>query len=181
MPTLCRGLFISKILLNQTKIMYNKGITIKADKRMSTTIFTIGHGTKTTLELIKELKLNGIQAVADVRSTPYSKYNPQHNREVLKSQLLANGIGYRHIPALGGRYSEKPNTPEWQSALQIIQKEAGINKIAIMCSESDPFKMCHRHLWIEPDLIKNGCNVIHILKGGKTKATVRKAEQVTLI
>ncbi|MFN2359433.1 MAG: DUF488 family protein [Desulfotignum sp.] len=53
-------------------------------------IFTIGHSTHTTDEFLRLLQLHSITAVADVRSSPYSRFNPQFNRETLEKELKAS-------------------------------------------------------------------------------------------
>ena len=50
-------------------------------------IYSIGHGNKTVEELIRQLKLFDIHYLIDVRSVPYSKYNPQFNKEQLKAVI----------------------------------------------------------------------------------------------
>ncbi len=69
------------------------------------TIYTIGHSVHTIDVFIKLLKKNGVDTVADVRSSPYSAYSPQFNREALKSSLEKNGLKYVFMgDQLGARY-----------------------------------------------------------------------------
>ncbi|HTI98943.1 MAG TPA: DUF488 domain-containing protein, partial [Dongiaceae bacterium] len=54
------------------------------------------------------LKQHSIQAIADVRSSPYSQYNPHFNRELLQKALLEHGISYVFLgQELGARRSER--------------------------------------------------------------------------
>lgn len=137
-------------------------------------IYTIGHGNKSIQDLLSELKINNIDMLVDVRSVPYSRYCQQFNRESLKLELCNNGIAYKHMPKLGGRYEEKPNTDSWNDAILDLVIESYTKNVAIMCSEQDPYKVCHRHFWIEPDLKSKNVEVIHILKGGNTEQSPPK-------
>ena len=57
-------------------------------------IFTVGHSTHSIQDFMKLLKSRGITAIADVRSAPYSRFQPQFNREVLTKSLKDSGIEY---------------------------------------------------------------------------------------
>ena len=61
---------------------------------MKPTVYTIGHSTQSAEELVAALKQAGVTAVADVRSRPYSRFNPQYNRETLKETLKSADIAY---------------------------------------------------------------------------------------
>lgn len=65
-------------------------------------IFTIGHSTRPLEELIGLLQAHGITELVDVRTIPQSRHNPQFNRQALADRLPAWGIGYVHMPGLGG-------------------------------------------------------------------------------
>src|SRR2546428_1161057 len=70
-------------------------------------VFTIGHSNLEFARFAALLKQHGIQAVADVRSSPYSQYNPQFNRELLQRALREQGISYVFLgEELGARRSE---------------------------------------------------------------------------
>jgi hypothetical protein len=85
------------------------------------TIFTIGHSTRTFAELIALLREARIELLVDVRSVPRSRTNPRFNIDILPEALAAAGVGYRHLPSLGGwRHHRKnampsPNTL-WRNA-----------------------------------------------------------------
>jgi len=67
------------------------------------TIYSIGHGNKEINTLIDELKAYEIPFVLDVRSKPYSKWNPQFNKEALQKSLAEEGIKYVFVgDKLGG-------------------------------------------------------------------------------
>jgi len=144
-------------------------------------IFTIGHSTHKIEDFIGLLKKNGIDTIADVRSSPYSKYSPQFNRENLKLELEKNTIKYVFMgDELGARRTE-PETIEpdgkinFEKVRKIDSFKKGISrlktgvekgyKIAIMCTEKDPFE-CHRFSLVCYSLQKDGLQVGHILEDG---------------
>src|SRR5205809_226859 len=70
-------------------------------------VFTIGHSNLDLPKFVALLKQHGIEAIADVRSSPYSQYNPQFNREPLQRVLREQGISYVFLgEELGARRSE---------------------------------------------------------------------------
>jgi uncharacterized protein (DUF488 family) len=147
------------------------------------TIFTIGHSTRTIEEFIALLQEARIELLVDVRSVPRSRTNPQFNMDVLPEALAAAGIGYRHLPALGGlRHRSKsamrsPNTL-WRNAsfrnyadyaatdpfrLGIGELEALAHDkcCLIMCAEAVWWR-CHRRI-IADYLLAGGIPVAHIM------------------
>src|SRR5258708_22795660 len=66
------------------------------------TIYTVGHSTRTTRELLELLRTQGVEQVVDVRTIPRSRHNPQFNRPALSRSLHAAKLRYRHLKALGG-------------------------------------------------------------------------------
>ena len=74
-------------------------------------IFTIGHSTRPIEEFIELLQTNGVEQLIDIRTVPSSRRNPQFNREMLPDSLTAAGIGYLHMPALGGLRHPRPDSP----------------------------------------------------------------------
>lgn len=126
------------------------------------TIFTIGHSDHSEEAFLRLLNLNGIEAIVDVRSMPYSKWTPQFNRDNLKSKLGENDIAYHFMGhRLGGRsddpgdydpdgrvqYEQLANTTKFQDALDSVVRGAMTHRIALMCSEGRP-EECHRSLLI---------------------------------
>lgn len=69
---------------------------------MSTAIFTIGHSTRPFDKFLEILKTFHIEMVADVRTIPKSRHNPQFNKDNLKKGLEGHGVGYIHMAELGG-------------------------------------------------------------------------------
>src|SRR5690242_6898727 len=121
-------------------------------------VHTIGHSTRTTAELLGLLREGGVDLVADVRRFPRSRTNPQFNAEALGPTLQEEGIGYRHMAALGGRrsapdakapsrntlwreaafraYSDYAETDEFRAALDALLAFAREHSVAIMCAEA---------------------------------------------
>lgn len=143
-------------------------------------IFTIGHSTHPFQQFAQLLKLNGVTAVADVRSAPYSRYNPQYNREPLKAALESVGIAYSHLgDQLGAMRTEAevylPSgrvdfsrtwlTPAFREGVQRIRKGLQKYSIAMMCAERDPLT-CHRNLLISRFLRDELQGLSHIRADG---------------
>jgi len=160
------------------------------------TIYTIGHSNHTSEKFLELLNQHAIRCLVDVRSQPYSRYNPQFNRETLVAALGKVGISYIDLGAnLGGRPdqkdlydpgSERPNyqrqrqTELYQHGLQQLTQRAKQTKTAILCSEGNPHE-CHRGEWlITPDLMDTGLTVLHILPDGQLEVAEKVFEQLSL-
>lgn len=149
-------------------------------------IFTIGHATRSLEQFIALLQAHEVTLVADVRTVPRSRHNPQYNRDTLPEALGAAGIGYRHLPALGGLRRTDPASPNrgWRNAsfrgfadyMQTTEFVAGLDellslaqqwRVAIMCAETVPWR-CHRSL-IADALFARDLTVEHIIGAGHTQ------------
>lgn len=129
-----------------------------------TILFTIGHSNQTAEQFVGLLRRHDIRLLADVRSSPASRFAPQFNRIALARSLQDAGIGYRWFgQALGG----KPRAPEpvFSAGIADLLQAAEAQSTAIMCAERDP-RMCHRTHLVTPELLKNGALVSHILGDG---------------
>lgn len=158
-------------------------------------IYTIGHSTHATEAFIDLLQRHGVRCLVDVRSQPYSRWNPQFNRELLAAALQEAGLRYVDLGAsLGGRPkdtslyepgSERPNysrqrqTSIYQRGLAQLDDQARSESTAIMCSEGDP-DICHRTLLITPSLIDAGFTVQHILPDGSLRPGEKPMDQLGL-
>lgn len=157
---------------------------------MSGIVYTIGHSTHTLDEFVSLLEKNGISAVGDVRSQPYSRRNPQFNREQLKAELKACGIGYVFLGEELGARSKDPacyadgkvrydvlaRTERFQQGLERVKKESGKRRVALMCAEKEPLH-CHRAILVSRHLVDGGLRVAHILEDGRLEphdATLRR-------
>lgn len=144
------------------------------------TVYTVGHSTHDIEVFVDLLVQHSISAVADVRSTPASRFNPQFNRDPIKASLAKAGIGYVFLGReLGARssdstcyvdgkvqYERLARTPAFLEGLSRLEKGRFANRIAIMCSERDPLD-CHRAVLVSESLLKRQIPVVHILGDGR--------------
>lgn len=144
-------------------------------------LYSIGHSNIPTERLIELLRQHGIAMLCDVRSAPYSRYNPQFNREDLSEQLRRAGIAYRFMgDTLGGKpldaalrtedgalpdYERIATSPSFQQGIDQLIAAGARAPTAFMCSEAD-YHVCHRHRLIAPALIKRAVVVWHIMPDG---------------
>jgi uncharacterized protein (DUF488 family) len=150
------------------------------------TIWTIGHSTRPIGEFIELLKAHGIRQLVDVRTVPRSRHNPQFGQENLPGSLQAEGIAYRHFPALGGLRHARADSINtgWRNAsfrgyadyMQTAQFEEAVGKLveiaadaptAIMCAEAVPWR-CHRSM-IGDALLVRGVTVLDIMSATNAK------------
>jgi uncharacterized protein (DUF488 family) len=146
---------------------------------LSIIVFTIGHSNHSIKIFIEHLKRNRITAIGDVRSSPYSRFNPQFNREMLAESLkdvgikyvfLGEGLGARsNDPACykGGKmqYDLLANTNLFKLDLERVKTGARDYRIALMCAEKEPLD-CHRTILVARNLVAHGVSVKHILADG---------------
>ena len=167
-------------------------VTLRAQSRSAMTgrdpqslVYTVGHSTRSLDEFVGLLKGHNVDKVADVRTVPRSRHNPQFETCALESALAACGIAYEHMPGLGGfrradpsspnggwrnlsfrGYADYMQAPEFARSLEALVSEASHWCIAVMCAEAVPWR-CHRSL-IADALIVRGCRVMEIT--GKSAA-----------
>ena len=125
-------------------------------------LFTIGHSNQALDHFLSLLQGHGIEAVADVRTVPWSRYVPQFNAKALGAALASRGIDYVPLGReLGGRpagdefydeegrvlYGRLAGSAAFQDGLDQVLARARTSRIALLCSEEDPGR-CHRHLLI---------------------------------
>lgn len=142
--------------------------------------FTLGHSTRPIEEFIGLLREHEVRTLADVRTVPKSRHNPQYGREALTQTLAAAGIRYVHLPTLGGLRRPRPDSPNgaWRNesfrgyadhmatdafrdALGELLALAGNGPVAVMCAEAVPWR-CHRSL-IGDALLVRGVHVTDII------------------
>ena len=145
-----------------------------------TRIFTIGYSAHELSNFVDLLAQHQIGAVADVRSTPFSRRHPQFNREALKESLRAHGIAYVYLGKELGARSIDPTCYEngrvqFRSLVKATLFQSGIKRIldgsqrmsiALMCAEKDPLD-CHRTILVTRELVGLGKKVNHILADGE--------------
>jgi uncharacterized protein (DUF488 family) len=146
---------------------------------MEREIFTIGHSTHSIEHFVDMLARNSIQVIADVRSSPFSRFNPQFNREELKTSLKLAGIRYVFLGKELGARSDDPScyvgdkvqydrlakTELFKSGLNRVMEGASEFRVALMCAEKDPLD-CHRTILVARELVNRGCLATHILENG---------------
>lgn len=156
---------------------------------MSEILFTIGHSTHSSEYFTSLLVRHRVQAVCDVRSIPYSRHNPQFNRETLKEHLRRTGISYVFLGKELGARSGNPRCyidgkvqykclaeePAFLEGLKRIQKGIESFRVALMCAERDPL-MCHRTILVCRQLKSRDLEIAHILPDGtiETNAAAEK-------
>lgn len=142
-------------------------------------VWTIGHSTHSYERFLELLRDTGITAIADVRTSPYSRHFPQFNQDVLKAELKMDGIAYSFLgKELGGRpadgryycdgvadYEKMAEAPNFRQGIGRVMEGAGKFRIALMCSEHDPLD-CHRCLLVGRTLAERDAKVMHILSDG---------------
>ncbi len=142
-------------------------------------VLTIGHSTHSWDRFVALLRSAGVTAVADVRTSPYSRHLPQFNRNELREELRSSGISYVFLGGeLGGRpkesrfycdgaadYEKMAKAPAFNRGLNRVIEGARKHRIALMCSEHDPLD-CHRCLLVARALAERGVRVDHILGHG---------------
>jgi uncharacterized protein (DUF488 family) len=134
------------------------------------TIYTLGHGARSGLELISILTESGIETLVDVRAYPVSRRHPQVSRDMLSRSLAQAGIaydwqgkslgGYRKVP-----YPDHMKTAPFREAAEGLAARA--QRVCIMCAESEPAD-CHR-AHISDWLVRRGHRVVHLLARGRAR------------
>lgn len=150
-------------------------------------VYTIGHSNHPLEGFLALLRQHEIQLVIDVRSSPYSRYVPQANRENLARELEAAGIAYRwEGERLGGKpegeevdYERMAAKPAFQQGIAELISLAGEQRTAIMCAEGD-HRRCHRSLLITPALLDQEVRVLHIQPDGSLVDEQDQPRQLSL-
>lgn len=153
-------------------------------------VLTIGHSTRTLEEFIGLLRAHEATLVVDVRTVPRSRHNPQFNKTSLPRALKKAGLGYVHIPGLGGlRHAKRDSlnvgwrnssfrgfadymqTQEFEQSLVELIRLMKQNRMALMCAEAVPWR-CHRSLIADAllvrgirteDILNPTCRQVHTL------------------
>lgn len=159
-----------------------------------TTIYSIGHGNKKIEDFITELKSFKIQFLLDIRSKPFSKWNPQFNQAALDLELKNNGITYVFVGDTLGGLPEDRSCYDYNGKVvyDLIKEkdffkqglerlttanEKGIN-LAIMCSESKP-EECHRSKLIGQELLNKEISLKHIVSEKRIKSQETVMNELT--
>jgi uncharacterized protein (DUF488 family) len=154
-------------------------------------LFSIGHSNIAAERLVALLRANGINAIADVRTAPYSRFFPWFSAKTLAPLLAKENIGY--LPCgtdLGGRprdetlycdgiadYEAMAHAGEFQTALERLIAESAERRICMMCTEREPLD-CHRCLLLARELAARGMTIGHILQDGTIESHAATEERL---
>lgn len=143
-------------------------------------VLTVGHSTHPWDVFVGLLQRHAITAIVDVRSVPYSRFNPQFNRNRLERALPPHDVHYVFLGRELGARSDDPacydetgrvqydrlaRKPAFRRGLDRIVQEAARNRVALMCAEKEPLS-CHRTILVAPALERRGVGIQHILADG---------------
>jgi uncharacterized protein (DUF488 family) len=149
-------------------------------------IWSVGHGARSFEELVQTLADGAVSQIADVRSFPGSRRNPQFGREMLELSLPGAGVSYVWLPALGGRrrlrpgspnvawqvegfraYADYTDTPEFGAGLEQLLELAAARPTAFMCAETH-WSHCHRRI-LADKLWSLRHEVVHLITPGHSE------------
>ena len=149
---------------------------------MTGTVYSIGHGTATAEEFTRALADAGVRVLADIRSAPGSRRNPQFGQSALRDTLAVAGIEYVHLPGLGGCCAPRADSPhtglrvaafrgyadhmaseEFAKDLARLEEYARLVPTAFMCAETLWWK-CHRRL-LADRMTADGWTVVQLRVG----------------
>ncbi len=154
-------------------------------------VFTIGHSTHSAEAFLARLREHQVDAVADVRSSPSSRFNSQFNREALEQFLKTNSIRYVFLgKELGARsedrscylngrvqYARLAQTTLFQGGLDRVLQGAARYRVALMCAEKEPLE-CHRTLLVAKALVARSQAVLHIHADGQLETQEAAMERL---
>lgn len=150
------------------------------EPREGAKVLTIGHSTLALDSFLNLLKKAGVTAVADVRSSPFSRRSPHFSRDEFRAALKEIGIKYVFLgKELGGRprasnlycdgvadYEKMALEPAFLKGIDRVVEGSSEHTIALMCSEHNPLD-CHRCLLVGRALAEGKISLEHILSNGK--------------
>lgn len=151
-------------------------------------LYTIGHSNHPIETFLGLLRMHGIEAVADVRSHPYSRRHPQYRRDALLGALAETGIDYAFLGRELGARTDDPachrdgrvdfarlaHTARFRTGLDVLADNASRRRVAIMCAEKDPLT-CHRTILVWRALTRKAAGA----DDGDTDGSVGRVEWTT--
>jgi uncharacterized protein (DUF488 family) len=166
--------------LDNLSIHFLRAATDKKMNPQPKAVSTIGHSNHPIGAFIALLRTHKIEALADVRSFPGSRRNPQFNQASLRQSLNDAGISYHHMVSLGGKresqsvsgqqknrpfsaYIEYSKTEQFQKSLKSLEDLTVGRRVAVMCAEA-LWTNCHRSI-IAEEMTRHGFTVTHIMSG----------------
>jgi len=168
------------------------------------TLYTLGHSRHAIETFIALVHDHNVDLIVDVRGQPYSRFNPQYNREQFKKSLANRQVDYIWF---GDRLSGRPKDPKyrgpdnkvlWHTLMESAGVQDGIaevlalaadTRLALVCAEENPLS-CHRRLLLTPPLSNLGAEVLHVRGDGridpedelrKSEASPKDGDQLNLI
>jgi uncharacterized protein (DUF488 family) len=152
-------------------------------------VWTLGHSTRSLEDFVALLTSFEIRVLADIRTVPRSRKNPQFNTDALPGSLAPCSIEYAHLGRLGGLrhartdshntgwrnenfrgYADYLLTPDFERGLDELRALADRGRVAMMCAEAVPWR-CHRSL-VADVLTARGAEVSHIMTPSKANRHV---------
>jgi uncharacterized protein (DUF488 family) len=158
---------------------------------MANTIWTVGHSNHPLETFCDLLARHRIEVVVDVRSSPYSRYASQFNREALGPALQGRGTEYEFLgDLLGGRvedprfyddqghvlYGRVAESPAFCRGIERLRGRIARFRVAILCGEEDP-TACHRRLLLGRVLQERGVHVVHLRGDGRAQSEAELAAE----
>lgn len=146
-------------------------------------LFTVGHSNHAFDDFLTLLRTAGVDAIADVRSSPYSRFNPQFNREALAAALERAGVRYAFLGRELGARREEPEcydgstacyeliarSPLFRRGLDRVRRGAATHRLALLCAEKDPLT-CHRMILVCRHLRADGGPITHVHDDGRLES-----------
>jgi uncharacterized protein (DUF488 family) len=156
-------------------------------------IYTVGHSNHPIEKLIALLAPHGVRRVVDVRSQPYSRFNPQYRREALAASLDGAGIAYEFLGReLGARttdddcyvddrvdYERLAAAASFAHGIARVTDAAAGERLALLCAERDPLT-CHRAILVCRRLQERGVDAHHILANGSLETHANALERLVI-
>lgn len=157
-------------------------------------LYTIGYTNHSLESFIEVIKKYGINAIADVRSIPFSKYNYTFNKNILSNFLNHNDIKYVFLGnECGARFDDPAcyhvgkadykliaKHKTFQHGLMRIKKGSKSYTIALMCAEKDPIN-CHRMILICRNLKDSGLPIYHIINAEKVETQSESEKRLLML
>ncbi len=157
-----------------------EGLMTEGQPEDTPSTLTIGHSTRSFEQFADLLSTNGVECLVDVRRFPHSPRHPQFGEESLPGRLREQGIGYRHLPGLGGRRKPKPDSPNtgWRNSsfrgyadhMATAEFAEGVGRLLELCGRGRACLMCSEAVWwrchrrmIADALVVRGFPVEHVL------------------
>jgi uncharacterized protein (DUF488 family) len=155
-------------------------------------VLTVGHSVHAADVFLSLLRRHDVGEIVDVRSQPFSRWQPHFNRAALESAAASGGIPYRFAgDSLGGRpsdprlfhgggadYEAMALAPAFLVGIDAVLASASAGRRPVlMCSEKDP-ATCHRCLMVGRSLHQRGAEVLHVLDDGSAVSQADVVERI---